>query len=528
MQNSAPSTDLGETSSGPALSLAQILRAKIHAFGISRTRLWKQIQHFGSWLELDAARQAEQWNQSTLEIMLDPDGGLQSLRVGPRRYPYDAPDQEHLWEFLLSIGIRRVVLDTRLERNQVEDVMALLCSHRRNLAQRSSNPVPPGPVHDLLSATGLHLACTDTAIQGQTLRIAYSYCALPFSRGLRWFESYHKNFRDHRALFHTAPRYAALAGIIVTGPIIIYALISQNWPLFSLSMISNVVLLGIIYLFFLTVGSVEYDNEEQAYQLRRAFSELKVYTDRVQSDIRRARVVQETLLPDPQRMPLPDRIDWASSFIPAEEVGGDYFDLAALDDHRVIILFSDVSGHGMAAAFITAIIKTTFQDGVDHRQPPTIIAQQINSALCRLTPVENFAAVFLALYDTATGALNYVGGGHQPEPWRIPADPDQPIASLSGSRNLLLGIQPDTAIVAADQVLAPGDIILFVSDGIVENRSVDDEFYGTQRFEQFLQTHRPSPAPDLVSAIVQEAAAFSKNAQQNDDRTILAFQLKTP
>lgn len=520
------SRGLEETHEGKSLSFGENLRVRLNSINIRRSGLWEEMQRLGSWMELEAAQKAEERNQSTVDIRLGREGTIESLRIGPRKHEHDLSGQQELWSFMSSLGIGRIILDTRLERNQITDVLTLLHTFRHKLAQRNTEVRSAGVVGNLLGEPGVHIACTDTWIAGDTLRIAYSYCTLRFSRSVRWFERAHKDFRDHRALFHTAPRYAILIGLIVAGPIIFYALWQSDWMLLSLTVVSTAILLAVIYYFFMIVGSVEYDNEEQAYRLQKTYGELKLYADRIQRDIQRARVVQERLLPDPENMALADRIDWAMSFVPAEEVGGDYFDVHALDDDRVIILFSDVSGHGMGAAFITAIIETTFQAGIDRQESLTAIVKQINTALCRLTPADSFAAAFLAVYDTASNCLSYVNGGHQPEPWLIPADRNKAISPLSGSRNILLGVKDEFEVHGAEQMLGPGDRIIFVSDGIVENRNVDGEFYGTETFEEFLETHRDSDTTKMVGSIVEDAAVFSRDAEQSDDRTILAFQIK--
>jgi len=75
-------------------------------------------------------------------------------------------------------------------------------------------------------------------------------------------------------------------------------------------------------------------------------------------------------LPDPARQPFPRHLAFAHVFRPEMAVGGDYYDLKALDDRRVALLLADVSGHGMSAAFITGLIKTTFEFGYSPDQTP--------------------------------------------------------------------------------------------------------------------------------------------------------------
>jgi serine phosphatase RsbU (regulator of sigma subunit) len=508
------------------LGFCQIARNKLNALLIRRTELWKDIQRFAGWLESEATSAAREANQSTILIELGPDGLVETMRIGLKKYPHELNVYQRLWNFLEELDIRCVKLDARLEKNQVEDVFVLLYGHRRELARRRYGRASRGVIRALLSTQGVLVACTRSSIQDGTLIVSYSYCTLRFSRIVRWFEREHEAFPDHRALFRAAPRYALLIGVVTTCPGIILTYIYKDWFLLTILAIATPVLIGLIYLFFMVVGSVEYDNEEKEYNLVKAYDKLKVYTDRTQADIHRARMVQERFLPDLSSMPLSDQLDWAGSFAPAQQVGGDYFDVRTLDDNRVAILFSDVSGHGMAAAFITAILKTTFHAWVDNKSILPELVSQLNWNLCRLTPEESFAAVFMAIYDASTGEFHYVNAGHQPEPWRIPANSEKSISALSDARNLIMGVEENITIVTAGQTLKSEDIVLFVSDGVVENQDADGEQYGTDRFEKFLDVKRQRPVRDLVKLIVNEMEAFPKGAEQSDDRTILAFQIK--
>jgi len=511
---------------GASLRFFERLNYKWHSLWIRRTSLWPEIQGFSHWFEHEAAKTAAKLNRARIHISLDSKGTVEEVRLGMKKQPFSLEQHQNLGEFLVSLGIRRLILDVRLEKNQIADMLILLYSYREKLEQRNFDRTTPGVVQHLVHGSGVRLACTKAALHDRTLQIDYSYRALQFSRGVQWFEEAHKNFKDHRALLYAAPRYAVLIGVAVIGPIIFYAIYHRNWALVILSMISSLVLLGLVYVFFMIVGSVEYDNEEKAYNLQNAYGKLKAFTNRIHSDVRRARVVQEKFLPDMSQMPLDDRLEWASSFLPAEEIGGDYFDVRTLDHQRAAIIFSDVSGHGMAAAFITAILKTTFQAWVDKEDSLTGLMDRLNLALCRLTPVDSFASVFAAVYDAELGELHYANGGHQPEPWLLPADLEENISFLDLARNLILGVEEQIEFKTSRLSLKPGDVIVFASDGIVENRNIDGELYGGAVFTDFLQQHRIETVARLIQLIEEEMDTYAKNAEQSDDRTILALRVK--
>ncbi len=522
------STNSSELPQGQLQRLGIRSRAYIKLGGlrVRRTRLWRDVCRFANWLESDAAELAHDAHQKTIIFELIGEQAGANVLIGKTKRSDLLDDFQLLWDFLLSLGIERVEFDSRLETNQVTDIMALLYTYRRKLGRRGEGQIPGGIAGRLLSGEGLHAACACVSIKEKTLVIDYTYCTLAFSRLMRWFERKHNRFHDHRVLFHAAPKYALLVAVIAIAPSILYMRMYGDWFQFTISVFASLLLAGLVYMFFMVAGSVEYDYEEKDYQLTRAYREVKTYADQVKADLNRAQLIQRKFLPDLTNGRLSDRVGWAFEFEPVEEVGGDYYDVQYLDDDRIAILFSDVSGHGMAAAFVTGILKTTFAMWMESKMDLPDFVAQLNSTLCGLIPIGNFAAAFVGVYNCPTGELYYVNAGHHPQPWRIPAGDGENISSITGGRVLLMGISRDIDIEPSRLTLRPGDIVLFASDGIVENQNAEGEIYGVDRFGRFLQENRDGSVQSLVDAIVNEWRTYSAQAKQTDDRTVLALQVK--
>ena len=225
-------------------------------------------------------------------------------------------------------------------------------------------------------------------------------------------------------------------------------------------------------------------------------------------------------------MPFPDRLDWGSSFVPEAEVGGDYFDVAALDDSRVAILFTDVSGHGMSAALVTAIIKTAFEGWKDGGLSMTEFAATLNRLLCNVTPTESFAAVVLAIYDARTRELSYVNCGHNPVPIRLRVDGADEVRSLERANARILGVLEEAHFEEARESLRSGDTVLFVTDGIIEATDETGGLYGSDRLYRYLRDRRDEAPQSLVTGMTEQVQVFTEGREQTDDRTILAFRVR--
>jgi len=478
--------------------------------------LWAEITGFAQWFEDGASSD----RLETVRLRLEDDGP--ATLSGAARRPLGR--WERLWRLLRGLGIREVELDPRLESNQVADVLTLLFAERRALRGRRPQRATH-PARRVLSEEGLALACTVTRLGGGRLTVTYSYCMTRFSRLVRWFKERQKHLRDHRALFRAAPRYAVVVGL---GPLAVFLLYAfhESWNLLLVtSLLGSAAMSGATYLFFMTVGSVEYDNEEQAHTLKQAYAQLKQYADRIRSDMDRARIVQQRLLPDPGAMPLGDHLEWAASFVPQEEVGGDYFDASLTTEGHVAVIFSDVSGHGLGAALVTAIIKTAFEGWLEREDGLVSFVRLLNQRLFDLTPLQSFAAVAVGIYDADRCTFSYCNCGHSPYPYLISAADGTP-HPLDAAQVIILGVVPEIDPQPATVNLEPGDTLFFATDGITEARNDLEEEFETERFEQYLADHREVPLEQLVTGLVDKVDRFTGGCDQGDDQTILAVRVR--
>jgi len=508
-----------------SIGLLDAMYHKFTSLRIRGTKLWPQIVDFSKWFEFEASDLAKKSNHEEIWIDLQDNGDIHKLWIGEIESHEYLVKYHILWEYLASLGIRKLCLDPRLEMNQIQDIFAFIKSHDsilRNRKRISGNAVS----NAFRDGKSVHFACAELVLEDNVLYAKYSYCTLKYSKLVHWLEKSNRSFRDHRSLFHMAPRYGILLAVIILAPSLLLAGMHGQWYIFSLLAVASVALYGITFLFLMVVGSVEYDNEEKNYRLSRAYTQLQIYASRIQADIKRAQTIQQCFLPDTSKMPLSDLVDWASSYKPAEEVGGDFFDVQHLDDERAVIIFGDVCGHGMAAALITAVLKTTFQEWIEKPTDLEKLAIQLNRNIYDTTPLGDFAAVFMAILSGKTGDLEYINCGHNPEPWVLAVTDNGQIDQLSEARCMILGIDDHIDIRNAVVQLKSGGGILIVSDGIIENQDIEGNLYGKERFEELLKKNEKKSISELADIITGQAESFSRSAELKDDQTLLAFCLK--
>ena len=242
---------------------------------------------------------------------------------------------------------------------------------------------------------------------------------------------------------------------------------------------------------------------------------------RVAGELRAAQRIQLDTLPRADSVQ-DDRVELAASMEPALEVGGDLYDFYKLDDRRLFFMLGDVSGKGLPASIFMAVskalCKSTMLRGSDVDLGHLI--EQTNMEISRDNPAALFVTVFAGVLDLDSGALAYCNAGHE-NPWLVSAS--------SGSvRRLTEGGGPPLCVIdefdygRAQTMLAAGDMLCIVSDGITEAHDVRDQLYGTDRVERVIA--KAGSAAATVTALRTDVKAFANGAEQADDMTVLALR----
>ncbi len=230
-----------------------------------------------------------------------------------------------------------------------------------------------------------------------------------------------------------------------------------------------------------------------------------------------AETLQTALLSPPEQM---EGIAIAHLYRPAasaSNVGGDFYDLFALDERRVVLLIGDVSGKGIDAAQLTTLIRDGARAYLFDTGIPCGVLNKLNALAHRFTPVEKFATVFLGVLDCDTGDLVHCGAGH-PTPVVVGNDSARTLVPQPG----LLGAFPDADFRLAETVIAPGETLVMFTDGLTEARR-DSEMFGEMRVLEALNHLWDAPLSDLPQALLDEVLEFS-GGRLRDDVIILCVR----
>ncbi len=251
--------------------------------------------------------------------------------------------------------------------------------------------------------------------------------------------------------------------------------------------------------------------------------EKQVERERLARELAIARDVQKRLIP--QRLPAFEHVDVAAVSVPAHEVGGDYYDFVELDEHRLAFTVSDVSGKGTSAAFYMAGMHGIFRSVTRIAPDPRDFLAHANHVLCESLERNVFITVIYGILDHKQQTITLARAGHCPA---VFARGDKPAEFLRSSG---LGVGLDRSARFRDTLaveimtMAPGDVAVFYTDGVVESRNPSGEEYGYDRLLAAVQAQRTSDAAAIHSALLAKLQQFmGRNHHYDDDMTLLVFK----
>ena len=251
---------------------------------------------------------------------------------------------------------------------------------------------------------------------------------------------------------------------------------------------------------------------------------------RLEEELRIAREIQMSLLPEgPVSLP---GLAVTAVCRPAREVGGDYYDFVALDDHRLGVLVADVSGKGTLAAFYMAELKGLILSLGQIYDSPKGLLMEVNRILSANLDNRTFITMTYAVVDLRARTLTYVRAGHTPLIHVPSQGPARGQAQVLIPDGLVVGLQLDGIEERFAELLeectipiAPGDLFALFTDGITEAMNEELDLFGEERLGRLLEDHAHLPSHDLRERILGDVEAFVGGADQHDDITIVLLRI---
>jgi phosphoserine phosphatase RsbU/P len=256
--------------------------------------------------------------------------------------------------------------------------------------------------------------------------------------------------------------------------------------------------------------------------------------DQMETDLRMATELQQALMPNsypnfPSESKGVTALRFYHRYLPASMMGGDFFHIARLSDDTAGICICDVMGHGVRAALITAMLRALIETHAAEVADPGRFLTELNNEFTRImkqTGTLVFATVLYCVINIRERSARFARAGH-PAPLRVrrTAGEVQTVASGEGSSGPAMGLIPNAPFNTTQAELAPGDFLLFFTDGVVEVENKSGSDLGIEGLRQSIRSNLDQPTDSLLEAIIGDVYKFADSTVLIDDACLVAAEV---
>lgn len=239
---------------------------------------------------------------------------------------------------------------------------------------------------------------------------------------------------------------------------------------------------------------------------------------RMQEEVRLASTIQFELLP--KSAPSIPGYEIVGATIPAQQVGGDYYDFISIDEHHCALCLGDVSGKGLPASLLMANLQATLRGQTLSTNSPKLCLQRSNKLLFESTSPEKFATLFYGILDFQSHEMLYSNAGHD-NPFLV--EPGKETIRL-GTGGIPLGMFNDFPFEEARIPIPVGGTLVIYSDGVSEAMNATEDMFGEERIAETITRHAQAPAGELIEQLVGAAKHHAAGHPQTDDITIVVVR----
>jgi HAMP domain-containing protein len=265
---------------------------------------------------------------------------------------------------------------------------------------------------------------------------------------------------------------------------------------------------------------------DQVGDLQRSFNEMAgnletlvataAQKELLEKELVLARNLQKSLLPSD--LPASEGVEFATLFEPSAAIGGDYFDILRLSEREMAVVIADVSGHGLSSGLRMAMLKAALLILVEETRKPEEILRRLDTVVRTKGTTRVFVTATLALLDLETGRLRLTNAGHPPtyrirrgevEEILLPSSPLGGIGHTYGHREL---------------DLEPGDVVVWLSDGLIEATNAAEEPFGYDRIVETLGGGAEEGAAEIRNRLLDAISRHTEGRPPEDDRTLVVMR----
>jgi serine phosphatase RsbU (regulator of sigma subunit) len=249
-------------------------------------------------------------------------------------------------------------------------------------------------------------------------------------------------------------------------------------------------------------------------------ADLQGKLDQVKHDLDIARSIQQGLLPT--NAPRLEDFEIAGWHQPADQTGGDYFDWQVLPDGRIAISLGDATGHGIGPALISASCRAYARASFVAGEEKDGLLDRLNGLLADDLPANRFVTFAVIFLEPVSSQVKVLSAGHGPILWyRYAADQFENLEAQGIPLGMIAGVKYSQA---NQRRLAPGDMLVLVTDGFYEWEDPNGEQFGLSRLETVIRESSDDSAEGMIKQLRAAVESFSKGTEQKDDLTAVVLK----
>ncbi|HPS58492.1 MAG TPA: SpoIIE family protein phosphatase [Spirochaetota bacterium] len=267
--------------------------------------------------------------------------------------------------------------------------------------------------------------------------------------------------------------------------------------------------------------NLELKVQERTEELEKVMNSLKLRDEQIQKQLDMASVIQRSILPT--RIDDWNELKFSVRYNAMEKIGGDFYDVFQLKDNKIGIMMSDVSGHGIPAALITAMAKISFGNAGSLHESPRRIFQEVNKTIIDHMKTQDYLTCFMVAIDDDYN-VTYSNASHQKAILMRGATGEIEYLDTNG---LFIGALEEARDTYEEKVtkLEYGDRLILYTDGIPEAQNNARQEYSHERLEKNIKRNNELHGDDFADAILDDVKDFTGEIGAIDDISLLVIEL---
>jgi sigma-B regulation protein RsbU (phosphoserine phosphatase) len=266
------------------------------------------------------------------------------------------------------------------------------------------------------------------------------------------------------------------------------------------------------------------DLTQKNHALQKAYDELKaaqallIEKERLERELKVAAEIQLSILPDV--LPPTPGFDFGARILPARRVGGDFYDVFTLGEHKSGVVIGDVADKGVPAALFMARAHALIMAEADGGSGPGEVLRNVNGHITRLQKSAQFVTALYGTVDGLTCEFSYARAGHEPP---LLLKPDHTVERIPHAPGMSLGLWEDITLDLQTVKLEKGSTLLLFTDGMTDCRDPQGTPFGLTRIQETLAGLAGLPAQAVCDKLLQTLLTYQDGSNQDDDVTLVAI-----